>query len=196
MMKKFKKNMLLPLCFSLLIPLTPKAVFATNIGVINTSYIFNNHPKFEDFRKEIEVLINKNKEDIANDEKKLSEMEKSLNDKIKRKYKQSIIKKESQQVEDIKTLIEVKKEKLRSREIELEQDLLKKVLEEIQQESERYAIKNNLDLVIDGSYVVYLKDKKEISDGIIKQIQEKVDNEKAKVTQENKGDEKSTENKK
>ncbi len=163
----------LPFCLFLLF--SASTTYAQKFGYVDTEYILENIPEYQDAQNEIDELSKQWQLEIEEKFEKVEQMYKAyqtdavlLPEDMKRKREEEIIKTEKEAKELQKQKFGTNGELFKKRE-----ELVKPIQEKIFNAIEEIAIKKNYAFVFDkasGPVIMYANPKNDISDDVLEQI--------------------------
>ncbi len=161
--------------FSILLAVGLSFSFATGsfakdlkIGYVNTIEVFNEYQRTKDQDKQLEVKKEKAQETLEAREKEIQKIQNRLEvlKEGEREKEAEKLRTKMEEYRDIrqKEFTDIKKER---------DEMMKKIIDDIDQTVSDYAKKNNYDLIVNGNSVLYGQKQLDLTDTILKIINKK-----------------------
>lgn len=138
------------------------------IGYVNTIEVFNEYRRTKDQDKQLEMKKEKAQETLEAREKEIQKIQNRLEvlKEGEREKETEKLKTKMEEYRDIrqKEFTDIKKER---------DEMMKKIIDDIDQTVSDYAKKNNYDLIVNGNSVLYGQKQLDLTDTILKIINKK-----------------------
>ncbi|MCF7873225.1 MAG: OmpH family outer membrane protein [Candidatus Omnitrophica bacterium] len=138
------------------------------IGYVDTIEVFNEYQRTKEQDKQLEAKKEKAQESLKTKEKEIQKIQSKLEvlKEDQKEAERAKLQEKMQEYRDIrqKEFTDIKKER---------DEMMKEIIDDIDQTVKNYAKKNNYDLVVNGNSVLYGIESKDLTDKILKIINNK-----------------------